>query len=214
MTKPFFVKDCALAVISTGEAAGSLVELKEVLARIPTSSIYFHFWGRHFRSSFASPELHNDFARWAYLQLHDRILAERLGIVDPTDYTDLEGLRRALSEVIEQRLEEIEHIWGTNRENKFHFLRSEIVVYATETVIGHPVDLKTILPTLTPTSIFYHFIDARRRTPNETDDFSFWLTEQGIDGEIMAKIQHIDPYFLTLTEQRQKLTEIMVSHFE
>jgi Family of unknown function (DUF5752) len=214
VAQPFFVKDCALAVISTGEAAASIVEFKDVLTRIPASSLYFHFWGRHFRPSFVHPELHNDFARWTSHYLHDPILAERLGIVDPTEYADLEELRQAVLEVIEQRLEEIERISWSTRENKFHFLRSVIVVFDTSTTIAHPFELKTLLPTLTATSIFYHFIDARRRTPTSIDDFSSWLAEEGGEyADLLKKIQHIDPYFLSLTEQRQKLTEIMGSYF-
>lgn len=214
MTKPFLVKDCALAVISTGESAGSLIEFKEVLARVPTSSLYFHFWGRHFRPSFIHPELHNDFSLWSYRDLHDQILAERLAILDPTDYEDLEELRRVIFEVIEQRLDELEHLWGTDRARRFHFLRSEIVVFSTAIKIDQPTDLKTHLPSLTTSSFFYHFIDARRRTESGMDDFSFWLNEEGINGDLLTQIQHIDPYFLSLTEQRQKLTEMMVKHFE
>jgi hypothetical protein len=215
MAKPFFVKDCALGVMSAGEAASSLIQFKEVLTRIPTSSLYFHFWGRHFRTSSAHPELHNDFARWAYLHLHDHVLAERLGIVDPMDFDNLEELKKMLLELLEQRLDEVEHyMWTTTRENRFHFLSSVIIVYDTTTTISTPADLKSTLPTLTTSSLFYHFIDARRRTPTGTDDFSFWLAEEGIDGELLLKVQHIDPYFLSLTEQRQKLTDIMVGYFE
>jgi len=214
MTKPFLVKDCALAVVSTGMAVASIIEFKDILTQIPASSLYFHFWGRHFRTTFFHPEFHNDFARWTYLHLHDRILSERLGIVDPTEYSDLEELRRAIFEIIEQRLDEIEIITWSTRENKFHFLSSIIVVFDTMLSIAHPSELKTLLPTLSATSIFYHFIDARRRTPSGKDDFSCWLTEENAgDDSLLKKIQHIDPYFLSLIEQRQKLTEIMDSHF-
>lgn len=214
MAKPFFVKECALGVLSTGEAAGSIIELKEILSRINTTSLYFHFWGRHFRPSFTHPEFHNDFARWAYTALHDPILAERLGILDPTEFEDLEELRQATIEIVEQRLDEIELIRWSTREHRFHFLRSIIVVFDTTTTISHPCELKTLLPTLSSTSIFYHFIDARRRTPNGTDDFSYWLAEEGPEyGDLLKKIQHIDPYFLSLNEQKQKLTEIISNHF-
>lgn len=214
MSEPFLVKDCTLAVLSTGDSAGSLSEMKEVLARVPASSLYFHFWGKRFFTSFKHPELPNDFARWVYLQLHDRVLAERLGIIDPTDFSDLEGLRRSLIETIEQRLDEVEVFSWTPREQRYHFLRSVIVVFDTERSAAHPSELKTLLPQLSTNSIFYHFIDARRRTPNGTDDFSFWLAQQGDTyGELLSRIQHIDPYFLSLAEQRRKLTEALEAHF-
>ena len=160
------------------------------------------------------PEFHNDFARWTYLYLHDHILAERLGIIDPTEYADLEELRKVLIEIFEQRIDEIEYSFWSKGENKFHFQRSIIIVFNTARSVEHPSELKNILPTLTTTSIFYHFIDARRRTPTGMDDFSFWLAEEGpMYKDLLKQIKHIDPFFLSLTEQRQKLTEIMSTHF-
>ncbi len=214
MTKPFFVKDCALAVVSTGKTASSIEEFKEVLPYISLSSIYFHFWGRHFRPSFDHPELHNDFARWSYLVLGDHILSERLGIIDPTEYVSLEELKMEVLEVMEQRLEESEVPAWSVVKNKFHFQRSVIVIFDSEKTIKHPSELKAILPTLTATSIFYHFIDARRRTSTGVDDFTAWLSEATPETpDLLKKIQHIDPYFLSLTEQRQKLSEIMEEYF-
>jgi hypothetical protein len=39
-----------------------------------------------------------------------------------------------------------------------------------------PAELATAMLNLTTSSIFYHFIDARRRTSDGRDDFSDWLT--------------------------------------
>lgn len=39
MQGPFLIKNCALAVISTGESVTTLVHLKEVIHRIPLNSI-------------------------------------------------------------------------------------------------------------------------------------------------------------------------------
>lgn len=213
MAQPFFVKDCALAVLSTGESAASLNEFRDVLSKIAPSSLYFHFWGRHFRPSFDHPELHNDFARWSYLCLHDHILSERLGIVDPTDYQVIEELRSSVLEIVDQRLDEIDHLYWSTKQNRFHFLRAVTLVYGTNIVLNQPQELKSILPKMSKSSIFYHFLDARRRTPNQTDDFTFWLQEKGIEGEIIDKIAHIDPYFLSLATQKQKLLEIFNEYF-
>ncbi len=214
MENPFLVRDCALAVVSTGISAASIVEFKEAIAKVPAGSLYYHFWGRHFRTSFVDPGLHNDFSRWTYLQLHDRILSERLSIIDPTEYVDMEELRRVIIEIFDQRLDEIEFATWSTRENRFHFLRSVIVVFGTATSIQHPHDLKNVLPTLSTTSIFFHFIDARKRTQNNIDDFSCWLSQYGSQyTDLLQKIQHIDPYFLSLAEQKQKLSDLMNEYF-
>ena len=205
---PFHVKDCSLALIATGEAAASLVELRDQLYRIPTSSLYYHFWGGRLRLSFAHPEYHNDFSYWAHFSLHDEILTERLSIIDPTEYADLEELRKRVIDIIEERLEEIEYVVWT-RENKFHFLRSIIVVYDVGQKTMAPSELKGIIPKIPLTSIFYHFIDARRRTQEGSDDFSLWLSSFDRQfSELISKIKLIDPYFLSLSEIRQKLVEL------
>jgi len=56
------------------------------------------------RSTFDNPDDRNDFAVWSKLYLGDRVLAERLGILDPYEYSSLGELRGATLEVIDERL--------------------------------------------------------------------------------------------------------------
>ncbi len=43
--EPFFIKDCALVTIATGQKAQNLKELRNRLLTIHLGSIYHHFWG-------------------------------------------------------------------------------------------------------------------------------------------------------------------------
>jgi hypothetical protein len=211
----FCLKDCNLALIATGIMAESLIELRDHLHRIPTSSLYYHFWGGRLRMSFVHPEYHNDFSWWAHFGLHDDILTERLAIIDPTEYKDIEDLRKRLIQVIENRIAEVDYMPWSRNENRFHFLRSTIIVYD---LCHEPLgcvnsDLKTFISKMTPTSVFYHFIDARRRTSDGSDDFSVWLAGFGTQyEELIKKIKLIDPYFLSLSEIRKLLTELFNEH--
>lgn len=97
----FVVKDCALAAIATGLLAQSLSELRDHLTGIHLGCIYYHFIYYYFRGDllrphFDDPGYNNDFAYWARHALHDVPLAERLGIIDPADYPESEGLRQEL----------------------------------------------------------------------------------------------------------------------
>ncbi|MDR3623728.1 MAG: DUF5752 family protein [Chlamydiales bacterium] len=214
MASSFFLKDCALIGVSTGESVTSLLQFKEVIAKIPLSSIYHHFWGGRLRPSFIHPDYHNDFAYWAHFSLHDNILSERLGIIDPREHNDLEDLRKTLIEIIETRLDEKEFILWTKQEQKFYFTRSVIVVFDTPLVVNHPSELKNIIPLLPTSSIFYHFIDARTRTPEKEDDFTYWIKESGEDyQELLGKIALIDHYFLSLPEIKTKLIEIFTKEW-
>ena len=213
MLDPFAVKDCALIAIATGERAHNLRELRDRLETTPRGCIYYHFWGGLLRPSFDDPEYQNDFAVWAYHGLHDRFLAERLALIDPTDFADLEGLRRELIEVIEERIDENEMVPWSSAHQQFHFIRSQIVVYDTRIRLTKTEHLKEYIPNLTVGSIFYHFVDARRRTANRSDDFSEWL--KGFSNShkrLLQQIAALDPYFKSLTELRSQLSQILAEN--
>lgn len=215
MTEPFAVKDCALITIGTGERAQNLRELRERIITTHQGCIYHHFWGGLLRPSFDDPEYQNDFAAWAWRGLHDSRLAERLSLIDPSEFRDLEMLRRELVEVIEERLEETEMVPWAQHDRQFFFVRSQIVIFDTTIRIRDVADCATTLPRLTGSSVFYHFIDARRRTDSRRDDFSEWLLGFG-DSHVglVGKLAAIDPYFSTLTELRGELSALFNYYLE
>jgi hypothetical protein len=59
-------------------------------------------------------------------------------------------------------------------------------------------------------SIFYHFIDARRRREDCLDDFRAWLGQFGEEynalGELLGSV---DTYFAPLVELRTRLAELL-----
>jgi hypothetical protein len=206
MSEPFAVKDCALVGIGTGVRAQNLRELRDHLLTIHPGSIYYHFWGGMLRPHFDEPEYQNDFAAWAWRGLHDARLAERLAVVDPAEFSDVEDLRRELVDIIEERLEETEMVPWAKSSDQFYFTRSQIVVFDTELRIPDLDTLIDCIPRMSVGSIFYHYIDARRRTASRMDDFSEWLISFG-DGyrALVECVSAIDPYFSTLIELRGAL---------
>lgn len=209
MTDSFAVRDCALIAIGTGERAQNLRELRDRLQTTHSACIYHHFWGGLLRPLFDDPEYQNDFAGWAWYGLHDTRLAERLALVDPTRYPSLDDLRLNLVEIIEERIEESEFIPWARSNEQFHFVRSQIVVFDTNLRIKDPAVLGELMPRLSVGSIFYHFIDARRRTVTRRDDFSEWLSSFGdrYAGAI-SQVVAIDPYFSSLRELRCELGKV------
>jgi hypothetical protein len=213
--QPFEVKDCALAALATGEKAQNLKELRDTIETVHPGSVYYHFWGGRLKPRFDDPEYHNDFASWTRHALHDGILAERLGMIDPTVLPDLEDLRRELLDTIEERLDADDYIPWAPPDQQFHFITSQIVVFNTQKVITDPDELTTAVPTMTPSSIFYHFIDARRRTFGNIDDFRAWLygfEDRHVD--LCDILGTVDPFFFSLTELRNRLTAIFTQYFE
>ena len=208
---PFAIRDCALAAMATGRHAQNLKELRDELQAIDPASIYYHFWGGLLRPTFDDPRYNNDFARWAHHALHNPALAERLSVIDPTDHADLETLRAELIEVVEEELDTADALPWTSREGRFHFVRSQIVVFNTHRTVETPLGLPAAVAVMSLSSVFYHLVDARRRTPKSVDDFSTWLTdlESQKHADLCVRLAVIDPFFKTLAETREELVQVL-----
>jgi hypothetical protein len=210
----FAIKDCVLAIVSTGRRAQTLGELRNVLRDVHPGCIYHHFWGTLLRPQFSDREYNNDFATWCHHSLHDNRAAERLAVIDPAGYSDLESLRQELIEVIDERLDETELMLFARADQQFHFARSVIVVFDTHRRLSHPAELVRALPELSVGSVFYHFIDARRREPIGVDDFLAWLMGLGPEyQELCNSLAEVDPYFESLFVLRDRLAKLFAEHF-
>ncbi|HON37945.1 conserved hypothetical protein [anaerobic digester metagenome] len=213
MAEPFAVRDCALIAIATGQYAYTLAELRDRLEIIPLSCIYYHFWGGLLRPKFDNPEYQNDFAIWVYHGLRDKPLAERMSLIDPSKYHDLEDLRSELIDILEERIDESELLPWMKANQRFYFVRSQTVVFDTRVRLDTPELLGEHIPHMSLGSVFYHFIDARRRPPWGRDDFTHWVSGFGDDyAELAEQISQIDPYFTSLVELRDELTRVFAAH--
>lgn len=211
----FSLKDCALVALGTGKKARLLQEFRNELAKIDSSSIYHHFWGGLLQPRFEEREYNNDFAAWVRHAIHDAVLAERLAVLSPGDFPDLEALRVAILDLIDTRLDEVEYLFFVRATQQFEFIRSQIVVFDSKQQFSRPAELASALPNLSTSSIFYHFIDARRRTPDGRDDFCDWLSS--FDGEfadLCEKLSGVDPFFGSLSELRTRLSLIFSAYFK
>ncbi len=208
---PFQIKDCALIMRTTDILpALNLREFRAGIAACPVESLYHHFCETVIRPSFDDPEFHNDFARWARRGLHDHILAERLEILDPYAFADMEELRRVVLELIDDRLSEVSLIPWTSEQGPFHFLQATTVVFDTGKSFRNPEEMRDAVAEMTTSSIYYHFWEARRRTPEHRDDLSAWLSQWNKRGEkIIKTILEIDFYFLNLKELQNRLIRAM-----
>jgi len=211
---PFYLKDCTLLAMATGKRAQNLRELRELLRDIDANSIYYHFWGGLLRPRFDDPEYHNDFAIWTANSLHNKLLAERLAVIDPMTFQTLDDLREELIDVIEETLNETEYPTWSKRDDQFEFIRFQLVIFNTKTIVQEPKDLLKVLQNMSVGSTFFHFIDGRRRNADSQDDFQNWLSNFGEKyDDLRARISDIDPYFSSLTQLRRRLVEVFRAYF-
>jgi len=211
---PFIVRDCSIITLSTGQRAINLRELCERIAHCSLESIDYHFFATKLRPAFDDPEYPNDFAAWVSHVLNDRSLAERLGMINPFEYQDSEGLRQETLNVVEDHLSSTQHIPWTTIEHEFIFLRSQMALFETGVKISLPEDFAALAPHLSTGSVYYHFIEARRRGADSRDDFSTWLDNFGEEyRRLKEALSRIDYYFCSLSELRDRISLAFQSAF-
>ena len=195
--------------MSTGLKAQTLAEFHDNLQRVDAASIYHHFWGRFLDSRFSEPEYNNDFASWVYRALHEKALAEKLSMINPT-FATIENIREEVVDIIAEHLDLTDYMAWSKADQRFYFLRSQIVVFDTNRFLHRPEDLLAAIPNLSLGAVFYHFIDARRRTDQGHDDFSAWLMGWGEGfAELCRQLTALDPFFSSLKELRWRVEGLL-----
>ncbi len=209
---PFEVKDCALLVRMSGlPPAVNLRELRDRVAACGENVLYHHFFETTLRPTFDDPDYRNDFAVWAKMYLGDRVLAERLGILDPySSGNTMEELRATVLEIIDDRLGELTMVPWVRPGDEFLFKEATTVVFDTGERIHHPEELAPAIRRMTNGSIYYHFLEALRRPPVGKDDFSAWLLEGGEEyASYLVSLGSIDIQFHSLAHLRMELVRAL-----
>ena len=122
----------------------------------------------------------------------------------PENFNDMEELRSVMIDMIDDRLYELDYM-SPKADQPFFFIRGQVVIFDTRRRFSSPEELIKAFPNMSIGSLYFHFIDARRRTPDRIDDFRAWLSNfEGYESLINA-IAEIDPYFISLNELRDRL---------
>jgi hypothetical protein len=205
--QPFLVKDCTLLIRMSGLApAFNLRELRDRIASCSTDVIYHHFCETLLAPTFDYPDFRNDFALWVKRQLEENVLAERLGVIDPYGYPSMDVLRTDVLDILDERINEMAFLPSVSPGHEFHFREAVTVVYETGARLLRPEEMADAIEQMTKGSIYFHFLEARRRTLGRVDDFSLWLEDFGEPWvPAIMEIRSFDFLFQTLTELRADL---------
>lgn len=88
-----------------------------------------------------------------------------------------------------------------------------MVIFDTNTVVRDPAELTRLLPSLPPSSVFYHLVDARHRPAHGRNDFQEWLEPWGERYAALAEaIGAIDVYFTSLVRLKEDVVSLFESH--
>jgi len=202
---PFEFIGCVELRQSLGLRAETERELATYLKEVSLDSIFYHTHGSLLRHTYRAGIYSNDFATWAAIQIRDRVLGERLAVVEPFDFETLSDLRDKIIAVVENHLGSMTIVPRVVYGEPFHFIESRIVGIPTGIEVHTLEEFRKALSELDNRAIYYHALEARVRLERRRNDFAVWLKDGlGLPG-LAAKVQGLDPYIGGLERLRSQM---------
>jgi Family of unknown function (DUF5752) len=206
---PFEFKSAAHLLFIEKERACNIGELSTALRTCPEESIFQHTFRTLEEHHFIKEGFSNDFAHWAYVELGEVGLGERLASLDVREFTSLEKLRSRLSDVVEDYGRSNPKALVREAGAPFYFCSSKTIILPAQRTASTLIEFIEGLRQVSLHSIHYHFIEARLRRKLESNDFSIWLKRDlGITHQA-AQLDQIDIYTSTLEGVRRKIIQIL-----
>ena len=183
-------------------------QLVEAIEEIPLDSIYFHTHSFFLRHKYIAGPYPNDFATWAAIQVRDRVLGEKLGILDPYEFENLEYLRSEIVSIIEEHIAQLQIIPRVIYGEPFYFMQSRIIEVPTGLEARTLTEFREILATADASVVYYHTFEAILRLGRRRGDFALWIEEQLALPELAEKISKLDPYMTSLESIRRRILKL------
>jgi Family of unknown function (DUF5752) len=188
-----------------GKTAEDERRLVELIEEVPLDSIYFHTHSYFLRHSYVDRVFPNDFAQWVATEVRDIVLAERLAVVDPFEFSNLENLREELLSIIDDHLSRMPIVPRLIYGSPFHFGQSRILKVPTSLEVAALKPFRHALVEVEVSAIYYHVFEARHRLSNSENDFSTWTLQSLGMPDLAHKLRSINPYLGSLERLRSVL---------
>ena len=201
--------ECIILVMPTGKKAVNLREFAELL-KVVNPRVIFHHLHQFFIKPVHQPrDYPNDFAHWAAFGLEDFKLAEKLSNLAPFRFSDIESLREALVDIIEDHMWESPIVPWARPGSEFFFNESTTIVTPTGIEAKNLTEFENALIKVNTSSVYYHFFESRQRLHQDVDDFSFWIENNFDRPDLVKQIRNIDFYLYSLLELRERIIQIL-----
>lgn len=201
---PFGFVSCHGLQQMLGLVARDEAELLQHIEDVPIESIHHHMHAYFLRHHYLAGAYPNDFATWAAIQVRDRVLGERLAIVDPFDFQDLEDLRNTLISTIDDHLTRTPVVPRVVYGEPFYFMTTTLVEIPTGLEARTLREFRDQLATAEVAVVYYHLFEAPRR---QRQTFDAWFAEQG-EGALAEAVRRVHPYTTDLEGLRSRLLEL------
>lgn len=203
--EPFLFIGCSELQEILGNEADDEKRLVELIEEVPLDSIYYHTHSFFLRHHYIPGAYANDFAQWVATQVRDLVLGERLAVLDPFDFKNLEALREELISIIDDHLSRTSVVPRVIFGKPFYFKQSRIIEVPTGLRARTLQDFRSALSDVEISAIYYHMFEARIRLPREESDFSLWIRKYLGLPELSERIRVLNPYVGSLERLRSSL---------
>lgn len=204
---PFEFTACLELREMLGRTAWDERELLAGIEEVPADSIYYHTHSSFLRSRYLVTPYPNDFATWAAVQVRDRVLGERLAVVDPFEFDDIERLRTDLVAIIDDHLDALESVPRIVYGEPFHFMRSTIIEVPTGLRAHTLEEFADGLRRVDPSVIYYHIFEPVTHAGRVTDPAQ-WLEHDLKMPALAAQVRRLNPYVSSLDGLRDRLIRL------
>ena len=191
-----------------GRSARDEQQLLEAIEEIPLGSLSYHTHSFFLRHKYIAGPYPNDFATWAAIQVRDRVLGEKLGILDPYDFENLEALRTGIVNIIDEHLSNLQIIPRTIYGEPFHFMQSRIIEVSTGLEARNLAEFRKVLAAVDASVVYYHSFEAILRLGRRKGDFALWIEEQLGLPDLAQKVSSLDFYMISLDFIRQRIVKL------
>ncbi|PMP66795.1 MAG: hypothetical protein C0190_04630 [Thermodesulfobacterium geofontis] len=206
MSNPFVFKSELWIPRYTGIKVCSLKELIEALKIIDKFSIFYHMYINIFNYHNLPTFYTNSISYWLYKNGY-LLLAEKLSVIDPLDYFDLEELRNVLIKTIKENYYEN---MNEKKGNPFYFITAEREIIESGRIAHTLNEFIEGIKKSSINSLFYHLVTSRIENKTLINDYSAWLFNMGV-AKKAEKINKLDLYSRNLYEIKKEIIEILES---
>jgi len=191
-----------------GKDAEDEKRLVELIEEVPLDSIYFHTHSYFLRHSAVESVYPNDFAQWVASEVRDHVLGERLAVVDPFAFPNLEALREELISIIDDHLSRTPIVPRVIFGSPFYFKQSRILQMPSGVEVTTLRTFRQALAEVEVSTIYFHVFEARHRLARPESDFSAWVGQSLGLADLALKLQAINPYLGSLERLRSALVTV------
>jgi hypothetical protein len=207
--RPFEIQTCTEIREILNRRASGEQELMDAILEVDASSLYYHTHSYYLAEKYHVDHHPNDFATWASQQVRDRILGERLSVLDLFSLQDVEALRTELATILESHIDVIGYSPRALLGDPFEFVRSHVVVLPTGTAVRTAADLWKAVKAMPTESLYFHFFKDVFGRGRRVGTLVEWVADELGDGGLAERLASVNPYKLHLDRLRSELEAIL-----